>query len=92
MSRFLLRGKDSARYTLREVRSGVLWHFSKALGLPPQQQDASAVLALLTRRVPKNAAQLDEALKGADTVLSDPYARKQDILIAIRKVSDCLST
>ena len=91
MSRFMLRGRESSRYTLREIRSGVLWHFSKNLGLPPQQSDASVVLGLLGRRMPKKAVQLDEALKSADTVLNDPRAREQDILLAIRKVSDCLS-
>ena len=92
MSRFLLKGRESSRYILREVRDGVLWHFCKTLGLPPQQQNIDVVLGLLTRRQPQKAVQLEAALQYAGRVLENPRAPKQEILLATRKVSDCLST
>jgi len=92
MSRFLLRGKGSAKYVLSEVRQGVLWHYCKTLGLPPQQQNTDVVLGLLSRRLPQQASQLQEALQHADGVLKNPRATQDEILLATRKVSDCLST
>ncbi len=92
MSRFMLNGRGSAHFMLRQVREGVLWQLSKILGLPPQQQNTEIILGLLARRQPQKATQLEAALKFADGVLSDPRARHEDILQATRKVSDCLST
>ena len=92
MSRFLLKGRESSKFVLSEVRDGVLWHFCKTLGLPPQQQNVDVVLGLLARRTPQKASQLDAALRFADAVLDNPRAPKQEILLATQKVSDCLST
>jgi len=92
MSRFLLKGKESSKYILRELRDGVLWHYSKTLGLASQQQNVDVVIGLLSRRSPHKATQLEAALKHADVVLNNPRARKDEILLATRKVSDCLST
>lgn len=92
MSRFVLSGRGGAKHVLQEVRQGVLWHYCKTLGLPPQQQDAVKVLGVLTRRQPEKAKQLEAALKYADAVLDNPRAPKDKILQATRKVSDCLST
>ncbi|QDS97225.1 hypothetical protein HG15A2_04860 [Adhaeretor mobilis] len=92
MSRFLLKGRESSKHVLSEVRNGVLWHFCKTLGLPPQQQNVDVVLRLLSKRLPHKASQLEAALKNADVVLDNPRAHKDEILLATRKVSDCLST
>ncbi len=90
MSRFILQGRESPKYVLHEVRDGVLWHFCKSLGLPPQQQNTDMILGLLSRRQPQKASQLQAALKYADVVLDNPRAPKDEILLATRKVSDCL--
>jgi len=92
MSRFLLKGRESSKYILNEIRDGVLWHYCKTLGLPPKQQDLDVVLGLLSRRSPHKATQLEAALKHADAVLNNPRAHKDEIILATRKVSDCLST
>ena len=92
MSRFLLKSRESSKYILSELREGVLWHYCRTLGLPPQQHDLSVVLGLLSRRSPKKATQLKNAIQYADGVLNNPRARNQEVLLATRKVSDCLST
>lgn len=92
MSRFMLTSRESARFVLNEVRAGVLWQFSKILGLPPQQQNTEVILNLLSRRQPEQAKQLEAALTIVDSTLKNPRASRDEILQATRKVSDCLST
>lgn len=91
MSRFLLKARGSSLFVLRQVRDGTLWMIRRKLGLPPGRDDAETVLATLSRRYPRAAHELSEALKEVDTAMQKSRPSELSVVQAVRKVTDCLS-
>lgn len=91
MSRFLLKGRQSDRFILAEMRSGALWSMADAAGLPPELDDVDRIAASVARRDAGRAARLVAAINDADATLAAPRANEAVILQALRKVNACLS-
>ncbi|MCA9237022.1 MAG: DUF4350 domain-containing protein [Planctomycetales bacterium] len=76
MGRFFLRAPDSGPFLLREIRDGVLRHWSRELGLPLETSRESTIVAALRRRDPQVAARLETVLAESTTALSSSDARR----------------
>jgi hypothetical protein len=91
MSRFLVRGRGSGLFLLREVRSGVLWSLRRELGLSPGRETLEAVAATLARRDPPRAQQLVGAITAADRLLDrGERVSEHEIVQALQRISACL--
>ncbi|MGE3316163.1 MAG: DUF4350 domain-containing protein [Planctomycetaceae bacterium] len=90
MSRLLLRSKKPWKYTLTEIRSGLLWRARRDLGLPVGSDDEQAIVKLLARRSPEQADALREALNALDEALKQPTVRASSLETILEKVSLCV--
>lgn len=78
-------------FVMQEIRDGTLWFVRRKLGLSPQQEDATRIIAVLARKNPEDAARLKAALQEADEILDGTRpATGVMVLRAGRKLSECL--
>ncbi len=91
MGRFLLRGRDSQRFLLEQIREGVWRRLSHETGLPPGQNDLERLVAAHARRDPQRARHVREAFTTADHTLSRSRASATDRLVALQRLQACVS-
>jgi hypothetical protein len=91
MARFLNRGGSSQAFLLREVRSGVLRAVREELHLPPSRDQVDELAAVLTRRDPRRARELIEAVGAVDAALSRNVVLRESVAVDLfKRMSHCL--
>ena len=92
MSRFLMNGRDSMRFIVREMRSGLVWSARRECGLAPEKDDIGEAVAVLARRDPARAKRLSESVAVLDQMQSSQRGLSATAFIhELQKVQTCLS-
>lgn len=91
MASFLNRGRNTRKFVLEEVRSGVLHAVRNELGLPPGREQVEELAGVLRRRDPQRAARLVDAVSQIDQALSTSVAStEKDAIRLLQGISSCL--
>ncbi len=92
MSRFMRESKEHGKWSLEQVRDGVLWRLRCEFGLPPESHDHSRLTAAIARKDPGRADRLIDVLNEVDAVLNMPRpARERRIAELVQRMTECLS-
>jgi hypothetical protein len=89
-ARLLTKSRAPWRYTLTEIRAGLLWRARHDLGLPPGNDDEQTIVKLLSRRDPNAADALREALVALDGAIRQPSVGASALEPVLQKVSLCV--
>lgn len=91
MSRFLLNARESRKYVVKEVQDGTLWALREELGLQPGSETTHQVTAVLSRRDPERAQQLEESLNDVEHALHKRQLSQATAIRLLQRMSACLS-
>jgi hypothetical protein len=92
MSRFLRESKEHGKWSLEQVRDGVLWRLRREFGLPPESHDQSRLTVAIARKDPHRADRLIDVLNEVEAVLNMPRpARARCIAELVQRMTECLS-
>ena len=90
MSRFLVKGRGSHVFLLREIKRGVLFELHQRLGRSAGRLDADSIIATIRRRDPDKADQIESAVSRVEHVLNQGRPSSRDVVNAMQRMSACL--